>query len=42
MINLNSITNENNKNTMKNWPSIPDHPDRSIIIAGSGSGKTTH
>ena len=36
MINLDSITNENNK---KQWK-IPDHPYRIIIIGGSGSGKT--
>ena len=23
-----------------NWPDIPDHPDRILIISGSGSGKT--
>ena len=27
-----------NRNT--NWPYIPDHPCRILIIAGSGSGKT--
>ena len=36
MINLDSITNENNKK----WSFIPDHPYRIIIIGGSGSGKT--
>ena len=36
MINLDSITNENNKKQLK----IPDHPYRIIIIGGSGSGKT--
>ena len=24
----------------KNWPDIPDHPYRLLIIGGSGSGKT--
>ena len=24
----------------KNWPYIPDHPYRLLIIGGSGSGKT--
>ena len=24
----------------KNWPYIPDHPYRILIIGGSGSGKT--
>ena len=23
-----------------NWPKIPDHPYRILIIGGSGSGKT--
>ena len=40
MINLNSITNENNKKDNKKWPYIPDHPYRFIIIGGSESGKT--
>ena len=40
MINLDSITNENNKEHSKKWPYIPDHPYRILIIGGSGSGKT--
>ena len=40
MINLDSITNENNKKHNKKWPYIPDHPYRILIIGGSGSGKT--
>ena len=40
MINLDSITNENNKEHNKKWPFIPDHPYRILIIGGSGSGKT--
>ena len=40
MINLDSITNENNKKYTEKWPYIPDHPCRILIIAGSGSGKT--
>ena len=40
MINLDSITNENNKNHNEKWPYIPDHPYRIIIIGGSRSGKT--
>ena len=40
MINLDSITNENNKVHNKKWPYIPDHPYRILIIGGSGSGKT--
>ena len=40
MINLDSITNGNNKEHNEKWPYIPDHPYRIIIIGGSGSGKT--
>ena len=40
MINLDSITNENNKKHNEKWPYIPDHLYRMLIIGGSGSGKT--
>ena len=40
MINLDSITNKNNKNHNEKWPYISDHPCRILIIVGSGSGKT--
>ena len=40
MINLDSITNENNKKHNEKWPYISDHLYRIIIIGGSGSGKT--
>ena len=40
MINLDSITNENNKKRNEKWPYIPDHPYKILIIGGSGSGKT--
>ena len=40
MINLDSITNENNKKSNEKWPYILDHPYRILIIGGSGSGKT--
>ena len=40
MINLDSITNENNENHNEKWPYIPYHPYRILIIGGSGSGKT--
>ena len=40
MLNLDNITNENNKKQNKKWPFIPDHPYRNLIIGGSGSGAT--
>ena len=40
MFNLDDITNENNKEHNKNWPFIPDHTHRLLIIGCSGSGKT--
>ena len=40
MNNLDSTTNENNKENNEKWPYIPDHPYRILIIGGSGSGKT--
>ena len=40
MINLESITNENDKKHNEKWPYIPDHPYRFIIIGDSGSRKT--
>ena len=41
MINLDNITNENNKeHNKKNGPYIPDHLYRILIIGGFGSGKT--
>ena len=40
MLNLDSITNENNKEYNQKWPYIPDHPYRILIIGVSGSGKT--
>ena len=40
MINLYSISNENNKKDNEKWPYIPDHPYRILIIIGFGSGKT--
>ena len=40
MINLDSITNENNKKNNEKWSYIPDHWYRNLIIGGSGSGKT--
>ena len=40
MINLDSITKENNKKHNKKCPYISDHLYRILIIGGSGSGKT--
>ena len=40
MINLDSITNENNKKHNEKWLYIPDHPYRILIIGVSGSSKT--
>ena len=40
MLNLDSISNENNKAHNQKWPYIPDCPYRVLIIGGSISGKT--
>ena len=40
MINFNDYANENKTIHNKNWPYIPDHPYRILIIGGLGSGKT--
>ena len=40
MLNLDDITNENNKKRNKKWSFIPHHPYRIVITGGSGSGKT--
>ena len=40
MINLDSITNKNNKKHNDKWPYISDHPYRILVIGGSGPGKT--
>ena len=40
MINLDSITDENNKEHNEKWPFIPDYLYRILIIGGSGSRKT--
>ena len=42
MINLDSITNENNKRHNEKWPYFPDHPYIILIIGGTGSGKKMH
>ena len=40
MINFDEYTNENKRKHNPNWPCIPDHPYRILIIGGSGTGKT--
>ena len=40
MINLDNIINDNNNIHNEKWPYIPYHPNRILIISGSGSGKT--
>ena len=40
MINFDDIVNDNKIKQNENWPYIPDHPYRILIIGGSGSGKT--
>ena len=40
MINLDNITNKNNRKHKEKWPYIPDHPYRILIARGAGSGKT--
>ena len=39
MINFDNYTNENKTEHNLNWPHIPDHPYRILILGGSGSGK---
>ena len=40
MINFDEFTNENKRVHNPNWPCIPDHRYRILIIGDSGSGKT--
>ena len=40
MINFDEYKNENKKEHNLNWPYIPDHPYRILIVGGSGTGKT--
>ena len=40
MIQFDDVTKENIKGQNLNWPQIPDHPYRILIIGCSGSGKT--
>ena len=39
MIDFDDVTKENIKKYNPNWPQIPDHPYKVLIIGGSGSGK---
>ena len=39
MINFDNVTKENTKEHNLNWPQIPDHPCRILIIGSSGSEK---
>ena len=40
MINFDDVLTEDIKEHNPNWPQIPDHPYRVLIIGGSGSRKT--
>ena len=40
MIKFDDYVNENKNEHNENWPNIPDHSYRILIIGGSGSGKT--
>ena len=40
MINFGDVIKENINELNPNWPQIPDHLYRILIIGGSGSGKT--
>ena len=40
MNNFDDYVNENKTTQNKNWPYIPEHPCRILIIVGSGSWKT--
>ena len=42
MINLDSITNENNKKHNEKWPYIPDYPYRFLKIVVLDQEKQTH
>ena len=39
MSNFDNYANENKTVHNSNWPYIPDHPYRILIVGGSGSGK---
>ena len=39
IIKFDDVTKEETKELNPNWPQIPDHPYRTLIIGASGSGK---
>ena len=39
MINFDVVTEESMKKPNPNWPQIPDHPYRILIVGGTGSEK---
>ena len=41
MINFDDVIKEETKRHNPNWPEIPDHPQRMLIIGASVSGKTS-
>ena len=42
MFNVDTVTNENNRDHNRKWPFIPDHPYRMLIIGRSGQEKQIH
>ena len=40
MINFDEYTNTKKVEHNSEWPYLPDHPHRILIMGGSGSGKT--
>ena len=40
MISFGEYAKENKTENNPNWPNIPDHPYRILIIGSTGSGKT--
>ena len=39
MVNVDNYVSENRTKHNRNWPYIPNHPYRTLIIGGSGSEK---
>ena len=42
MINFDNSTKENIKEHNPNWPEIPNHPHRILMVGGSGFGNKIH